>query len=320
MTLYFRLLVIDDEPMVLQAVQDLRRHLEEKGFSLTIRQPTNLSVRNWERLVPAEGQDLDLVMVDFNLGKEHNGADFLQWFRSRTKFTETVFYTAGQEERLRDEIKEKRIDGVFVATRENLDEVLTGTADIVIGKAMDLTHTRGLAMAAGADMEARMLRTIQSAVYGEGNSCVEGATERAGERLRKAKKDAVKGLKKKLRTKGFSGILDDRLFDARHRWMTILSLAKCLSEKPDDQLETVKRYGALLDKRNLLAHVEEGTKERRGSNLSVEGVVGDTAGGDKDAMAEFRRDLRRHGEALEAVCDAIDQEFGRRGKGKEPQS
>jgi len=320
MRLDFRLLVVDDNASGIGiALSSLGDYLETMGYELV---PDVLSRCGPEEVgkLQEDGRKFDLLMVDYDLGPgaKEDGVDVVRALRGIMKYTETVFYSVSPPRDLYKKIAERDIQGVFVSEREGLPEVLGGLAEIVIRKAVDLTHTRGLAMAEGAAMEALMLRTIRSALDGARNLCLERATARAGERLRKAKKGAVKKLKGKLRDKGFSGVLDDRLFDAHHRWRTILALAKCLPEEPDGHLDTVKRYGRLVERRNRLAHGAEEATEDEVVALLMEGVVPDFAGSSDEAMADFRQDLRRHREAMEAVCRAIDAEFGGAGGSKEP--
>lgn len=322
MRLHFRLLVVDDNARGIgSALASLRDYLKRMGYELVRDVRTSLDTEEVGEL-RKEGRKYDLVMVDYNLGpgKRRGGVGVVARLRAIMRYTETVFYSVSPQKDLYEEIAGRNIQGVFVAEREELPEVLRGLADIVIGKSVDLTHTRGLAMAEGADMERLMLRTIGSVLEGKVGECVEKATERSAQRLRKAKKSAVKRLKKKLREKSLSGVLDDRLFDAHHRWMTILALAKCLPEGPDGHLDTVKRYDTLAKRRNRLAHDAEEATEQEVVALLMGGAARDTVKSSDDAMAEFRRDLRRHRDALEAVCRAIDREFGGTGKEKKSQT
>ena len=269
----------------------------------------DLSKANLERLARSEGQDFDLVIVDYRLRADYDGARVLRDFRRRMKFTEMVFYTGGPEADLYREVADAKIDGVFIARRDDLDDALQGIADIVIKKAVDLTHTRGLAMAEVADIDALMARTIRSALGGDITPCLKKQADRVRKGLKKDKERAVRKLVEGL-DGGVLGVLDHPLFDAHQKWRAVRKLAECLDRVPEDELRTVGGYGDLLKKRNKLAHVQA-TEEN-----GLEVLRSDTGTGqvgiviDDVWMSELRGELREQREAMEVVCAAIETEFG----------
>ena len=149
MNLEFKLLIIDDNPDgVVQATRVLDDYLKESGFSLDRNNIENPDVHLQGQQDVARGIKYDLAMVDYNLGnEEYTGADMAQKLRKEMPYTDMIFYSARPEIDLLKELADRRVAGVFVATRDELDDALKGVADTIIGKAIDITHMRGIAMA-----------------------------------------------------------------------------------------------------------------------------------------------------------------------------
>ena len=159
MTLDFMLLIVDDSPDdVRQALAGLRDHLEARGFSLKRDvQSTDFSDATLSALASAAGRDYDLVMVDYRLGQpDRDGAVVARRLRAKLPYTEMVFYSSDPAAQLLNELAQNEVAGVFVARRQDLNDALTGLADTVIRKTVDLNHMRGIAMAEVAEMDALM--------------------------------------------------------------------------------------------------------------------------------------------------------------------
>lgn len=322
MKLAFRLLVVDDDVSPGQAEAVLENYLRGEGFELEAVRPPDLSENSLRGLAEREGRQFDLVMVDFRLQEAHSGTQVLRWLRKEMKYTEMVFYTGFSARTLYEEMAREWIDGVFVADRTNLDEVLRGVAAIVIGKAVDLNHMRGIVMAEVAEIETRMQAAIGSALGHESaRAIVEGVAAKRVAGHRK-KSGEVEG---KLKGDRVEEIVADPLFFTAHwKWRAVNALAKRVEAEPAE-VEMVARYDAeILGKRNRLAHVREETGADGGVRLrSTAGAdgVGEEIG--EDWMKDLRRQLAQHRTAIEAVCGRIESEFGAAGEGsraEEPKS
>ena len=93
MRLDFRLLVIDDNPTSVEsAVGTLDDHLSERGFRLLRRDAKDLSASGLRELAKNEGRDYDLVMIDYNLGREDtDGARAAASMRRQLPYTAIIF-------------------------------------------------------------------------------------------------------------------------------------------------------------------------------------------------------------------------------------
>ena len=309
MKLTFRLLVVDDDPLPGEAEAALGAYLRGEGFQLEAVRPPDLSEKSLRGLAEREGRQFDLVMVDFRLREAHSGTQVLRWLRKEMKYTEMVFYTGFSVETLYEEMAREWIDGVFVAARANLDEVLRGVAAIVIGKAVDLNHMRGIVMAEVAEIETRMQAAIGSALGHESARAVVARV--AAKRVAGHRKQSGEVAEKLKNGRVGEIVGDPHFFTAHWKWRAVNALAKRVGARPGE-VEVVARYDAeILGKRNRLAHVrEEIGGDGRPRLRSAPGAGGKGEEIDEDWMKDLRRQLAEHRQAIEAVCERIESEFG----------
>lgn len=312
MKLEFKLLIVDDEPdNIKSAIGLLSDHLESKGFTLDDSIATDLSEKGLEKLARTEGKNYDLVMVDYGLGRpDIDGAKAAHRFRTNLPYTDMVFYSSISERELLGKLAEQNVSGVFVARREELDVALNGIANTVIGKAVDLNHMRGIAMAEVAEMDLLMEETLKRAFNNLDDKCIDRASRKTIQRLRE-------GIKKDLESiehLDHNGILklvsDSRLFTSIKKYWAIKRVAKCLSEPLNEELKILGSYQKdVISNRNMLAHVKENSTED-GKIILSSRIGGRDIVIDDDWMTDFRRKLRMHRDALSTVCESIEDSFG----------
>ena len=320
MKLEFRLLIVDDDPgSIRQAVGALAGYLESKGFSLCRRDATDFSEGALEDLTRLEGREHDLVMVDYNLGRTHtDGAKVAHRLRSGMEYTNIVFYSSNPSHDLHAILAEQQVAGVFIAGRENLDRALEGLARTVIGRAVDLNHMRGIAMAEVAELDVVMGETLRR-VFQSVDSRFAAAATRTVKRLRESIRGNEAATDERLADDGLAGVVcDSRLFSSSHKYWAVRRVAKVLSERPVEALRVLQTYEEdIVHNRNMLAHTKEevtgdGKTVLRSSRPSVGDVLID-----EEWMAGYRRKLQRHSAALNAVCDAISREVADIGTGRD---
>lgn len=314
MKLEFTLLVVDDTPnSIEQAISALREHLEDKGFALRKEVEKDFSDQSLSKLAQLQGQNYDLVIVDFNLGlEEMNGAEVARKLRTNLPFTDMVFYSSLPAANLLGELAKHKVPGVFTATRAELDDSLRGLADTVIGKAIDLNHMRGIAMAEVAEMDMLMQETLACA-FESSDENVASAADRTIAKLQESICRNRRELKRRLEESGVAGIArDGRLFPHTQKYWAIRRLANCLTQTPSEDLLMLQDYeDDVVKNRNLLAHAKEhsgehGRMELRSINDRESPIIIN-----EEWMTNFRRKLQEHRRALTVVCAAIRTEFGR---------
>ena len=313
MKLEFQLLVVDDDPDgIEQAIETLNDDLITKGFVLDRRIVKDASEERLREITRTRGKEYDLVMIDYKLGEsEIDGAVAAQRLRRSLPYTDMVFYSSLSETELFGKLAEHSVPGVFVARRDNLGEALTGLADTVIGKTVDLNHMRGIAMAEVAEMDVEMEETLARVFHSNGSG-VAAAGDRTIGKLRGRIDGDAKLLEEKYRGEGLVGVVcDSRLCSLADKYRALRRVVKCLTSKPTAAMEVLDSYeNDIVDNRNMLAHV----KEQRADDGTI--VLRSTKRGgtkviiDEKWMLKFRSEIHRHKRALGAVCDALDGQFG----------
>ncbi len=273
------------------------------------RDASDRSKKGLRVLAKQEGKNYDLVMIDYKLGEgaEINGAEAAFELRRELRYTDMVFYSGVPPGTLRQELASASVEGVFTTTRDELADTLTGLADTVIGKVVDVDHMRGVAMAEVADMEV-MIEDALAAAFGDREGRFEAAAQRTGKRLRGQSAKRQRQLEEALETDGIGEILTRRgLASFSQKYAALRRIAKLVPGTKED-LGTLASYQPdIIENRNLLAHakahVEGGTTVLRSVAAGNREVLID-----EEWMSGFRGKLRKHREALTAVCLVVEGE------------
>lgn len=310
MRLDFKLLVIDDNPTSVEsAVGELADHLEARGFHLRRHNAPDLSAAGLKKLARQEGRDYDLVIIDYNLGRsDTNGAIAAARMRSQLPYTDIIFYSTDPNADLYEELAREKVMSIFLTYRLALGETLTGVADTIIGKAVDLSHMRGIAMAEVAEMDVMMEEILERVFSANDPLFVQAATATMAKLLEtaRARLEAVEASVGDNRLLEILG--DGELFSSANKYMTVRRVAKCLGTRPTAALATLNSYQAdIINGRNTLAHAmdEVGADENvtlRSIKRGQPAVVIDD-----DWMTAFRKSLRKHHSALREVCLALER-------------
>ena len=220
MKLEFKLLAVDDEPDNLQqALENLRDHLDTIGFKLQVTKVEDVTQLPSVDLGGREGKNYDLVMIDYNLGQTStNGAAIAGQIRGTLRYTDMVFYSSQPVRTLLSYLADVGVSGVFAEERSNLDDALTALADTVIGKAVDLNHMRGIAMAEVAEMDVLMEETLKGAFANANAECVRKAATRTCKKVLKAASRSMKSARKRVDAGDVVGLVGDGLlFSSVHK-------------------------------------------------------------------------------------------------------
>ena len=106
MRLDFNVLWIDDQKDSIQStVQRLRREIRNRGFELKETLVTSVANARKELAVDVFTDNIDLVLVDYDLGKGAHGDTALKDIRTSLPYREIVFYSAKAPGELRDLVR-----------------------------------------------------------------------------------------------------------------------------------------------------------------------------------------------------------------------
>lgn len=248
MKLEYRILWFEDDHESVQDVIDaLRGLLREQGFEL---------VCDWgvcnaasmtgtvERL--QNYNPYDLMVFDYDLGSGLTGEELAQTLRSKI-WTEILYYSAN---RISDELSrgmsDRKVEGVFCAVRQNLEERIWRLVESQIKRICDLNNMRGIVLDSMSSVDTA-IRTLFSKMYQE--MTVEDKSSTTGKLVKKLKEradqaeDFVEGIS--------ADTVATSIFDHRH--VDFQMVRQRLSHTHACFKDTAPMK-ALQDLRNKLAH------------------------------------------------------------------
>lgn len=315
MNLEFQLLIIDDNPdNVEQATKALDEYLRQNGFFLRQSCMENMDVDFQQDI--ADGKKYDLAMVDYNLGREeYTGADMARQLRAVMRYTDIIFYSGEPRVNLLKELADKEVAGVFVATREELDDDLVGMAETIIGKAIDITHMRGIAMANTADMDVRMGNALEQVFsHQELDGKLSDVTSRTFKKIGESNIRIQRRFEEYRNNDDIFNLVEDtRMFTFFHKYQAIMRLVnklpKAVKNDKSDAINRFRRFNEeIIEKRNILAHVKEVDVDGKTIFRSVREE--DDIIIDDEWMKIYRQHLGEHKSVLDTICTTIEDEFG----------
>jgi CheY-like chemotaxis protein len=151
----FNVLWVDDQPDRIEAqVRRIAKQMGEDGFQFNPTLCKSMSDVRDRIAGDVFSDEVDLILVDWDLGKRVEGQDAIATIRETVPYKDVVFYSARNPvETLRRLAFEKGLEGVYCASREDLVEEVLGVFDSLVKKVLDLDHTRGIVMGATSDID-----------------------------------------------------------------------------------------------------------------------------------------------------------------------
>ncbi len=239
MRIEYRILWIDDAPEWVESqVDNVKEYLLDFGFVL------KLDIKSSYKGI--DFSEYDIIAVDCNLSDEEKGIDALSLIRDEDVYTEILFYSQDGEPKLREEMKNNRIDGVYCASRGSFPEKIKKLIDTTIRKTQEINNLRGLVMAETSALDKLIKDILLKMEWTEEHF--------AGHHKKRDEKYDQK--KKKLKellifdVKNIGPLLHEH-FDSMSRFFV---LEKFITKEDWDN---IKEYEKVIHKRNILAHGKE---------------------------------------------------------------
>lgn len=259
MRLDFNVLWVDDQPgSVVNQIKSITSQMATEGFEFRVRQCTTLDEVEATISEHIFTDEVDLILVDWDLGNGAHGEDAIERIREAVQYKDVVFYS-GQSSvvELRQKAYEKQLEGVYCSSREGLVDEVIGVFDSLIKKVLDLDHTRGIVMGATSDID-HMVNTCLTLAHGKLDEIgkakfIEEALRRVEEQVQNVAKQGEK-LKD---TPSVEALFKAHmLFTSDHR---LRMLANVLRMKEFSAysagINTVKSYrDGVVQERNTLGH------------------------------------------------------------------
>lgn len=287
MRLDFNVLWIDDQPNAIKSsVERLRRRMRDEGFLLRETLATTLP----EALDHLKGDvftdQIDLVLVDFDLGQGPKGDTALRQIRNRIEYKDIIFYSSKPAADLKTLAHKQGVEGVYCSSRDDLVSTAAGVFEALVKKVLDLDHTRGIVMGASSDIENIVHDILIQLHDGDDPERAAriraGALELIGEKLEKMQESAATATAETPIAK-IMGLYDLLTASDKLR-MLIRELRKVASAKAHRTM-LVEYNKAVVPKRNLLAHVR--------MHIGKEGVRILRARDGRELTQEQLKELRR---------------------------
>lgn len=302
MRLKFYLLWFEDsEDWIESKIDSIKEVVEEHGFEWV--PPT---ICKNEEGFTGDYNDYDMIFMDYALAQGSadgkTGANIIKSIRLKECLTTILFYSQHGEAKLRKEIANRFLDGVFCADREDFIGKFENLFVTNIKKIEDVNNLRGLVMAETSDIEGIKEEIID--LY-DSISCSKKKeiTEHILSNIKDSNHKTKEFLDSKNETTPFKEILS--LLDLYKKSMII--------DKINSRSEAVCDFThsdfdeKIIQKRNLLAHVKEKTindgstkkiileSERDGKNLVFS----------QEEAKKIRKDISKYKQELEKLRDSL---------------
>ncbi len=166
MRLDFNVLWVDDQPRAIDAQRiAIKNRMEDEGFEFKPTLCTSLKDLQDQVTDAVFDDQVDLILVDWNLGGEDRGEAAILQIREKIRFKDVIFYSGeNNAKKLRQLAFDNNLEGVFCSSREDLVDEVIGVFDSLVKKVLDLDHTRGIVMGATSDID-YMIRDCIEAMF-----------------------------------------------------------------------------------------------------------------------------------------------------------
>lgn len=165
MRLDFNVLWVDDQPARVEShIESLKLHVMEEGFNLEVTPARTIEEAQAHIGDSVFVDDIDLVLVDYDLGQGVTGDAVITEIRRRAPYKDVVFYSAIAPGELRRTAEARALEGVYFANRTDLSETLRGVFDALVKKVLDIDHCRGIVLGATSDIDAVVHELLTTAL------------------------------------------------------------------------------------------------------------------------------------------------------------
>jgi hypothetical protein len=269
----FNVLWVDDQPKAVDAqITRIKTRMADEGFNFN---PTQCkSMAEVEALIAGNvfQDEIDLILVDWDLGGGVHGQDVIELIRQVAQYKDVVFYSAQTQANLRQQVFDKKLEGIYCTTREDLVEEVLGVFESLVKKVLDLDHTRGIVMGATSDIDHMIhscLLHIEAKLDDTGKkTLVDQAVKRVQERV---KDIAKQGEKLGTATNVETILKAHMIFGANDRLRMLRRLLEGDAIHAQS-VDTIKSYmDNVIPDRNVLGHMILAPEGRPQAVVNIEG-------------------------------------------------
>lgn len=259
MRLDFNVLWVEDQPAGVAAQQRaIGRIMAEEGFEIKPTMCTGLEEVQGRLSDDIFTDEVDLILVDWDLGKGVEGQTVISGIRERIPYKDVVFYSAvTNTKNLRDASHKEELDGIYFVHRNDLVDEVAQLFRSMVKKVLDLDHTRGIVMGATSDVDhmARECLMLAHGLLEEGDQ--NGVLREMIEILDAKAPDLTKRIEKLKAKPTVQGILKSHMTFTANDGLRVLTRALELDslKAHSGHAKSIKLYiSEVVPKRNILGH------------------------------------------------------------------
>lgn len=255
MRLDYKILWIEDDEGWRNSIKlAIENHIRSKGFNPIIEIPDRVTSSDIDK---EAFKNFDLLLIDYMLKpmSKNDGDYLIEKIREHKIFTNIVFYSSDLS-KLSQEIKEQKLNGVYIFERRQLDldsiDDLYDLIDFFMERDMDTSSLRGIAMSEVAEFD----KIVWNIIKAKGKeSCKDKLAEVAKafrlEKYNELKKKDAEKIWEQVDRKG-TAIIDSCHM---HKFLCEEILKDKKLRYVEEAHECSEAYHPkILKKRNLLAH------------------------------------------------------------------
>ena len=259
MRLDFNVLWVEDLPRNVAAQRDgIARRMRAEGFDFNPTMCTSLSEVQKQVAIDIFNDQVDLILVDWDLGESLQGQDVIAKIRDSIRYKEVIFYSARSDtDELRKLALEAGLEGIYCATRNNLVDEVIGVFESLVKKVLDLDHTRGIVMGSTSDIDQLVIECVEAVhdrLDEDGQTAfVQEAVVKIKERI----EDHAKAFENLLREPSMASLLKAHaLFTANDRLRALVRALQLehFKDLRGSRTHVTKYMNEVVPKRNVLGH------------------------------------------------------------------
>lgn len=300
MNIDYKVLWFEDEPKWYDSILPVvENYLSDNGFNFI---PTlHSSGENLEEILKKD--DYDLILVDFNLPGEH-GDKLIEKLRRFELYTDIIFYSQNGENKVREVLQKKAVEGVYCSgrNREDFKEKVTNVIHSNIKKVLDLNNMRGIVVAKVSDLDLSMKQIIIKKIEVSNTEETENIKKNALDKVTTSLKDKLSKISSIDLTQNFIELIE-RL-DSYTKWRVVYNICK-KDDNLKEYIELVKNYDdEILSIRNKMAHLkedisEDGSKILKSINDSDNFIFNDAK------SIEIRTNIKKYDETFNKIFERL---------------
>lgn len=299
MNLNYRILWYDDDKDFFdsQDKEPIETEIASWGF-----RPQIIAVHHAQDLQQHQPFDqFDMLVVDFDLGGDEHGDQFIKNVREQNVLAEIIFYSMKESSSLWQAVSDKQLEGVFVANKRSIEPKLIRVARQSVRKVLDIENMRGIVMSEVGDLDALLEDIFVRALDGISEVQKHNLFKEFHKNSHKQATKHIRALDELLAAPSIEQLLG--LCDSNKRWTNFRLVKKWndllkTREMDSDYMDTI------LKPRNFLAH---GVGKHQANGAWVFSHRGDEFLFNEEISQDLRKRIMAYKTAFEEIIQILAQ-------------